>query len=197
MNIALFDFDGTITEIDTYTPFIHFSVPKWRIAICYPVLLPVILLYKCKLLGGSKTRTIISRFGFWGRKKSEVFAQGKEYAVTLDSLIKPEAKKRLDWHIAQGDLIVVVSASLNAYLMPWCEQHQFALICAQLEERDGRLTGRYIDGDCSGAEKASRVKQGYNLNKFDTVYAYGDTEEDSQLLALADEAFLCWNKMNR
>ncbi|MCL1065411.1 HAD-IB family hydrolase [Shewanella olleyana] len=195
MNIALFDFDGTITEIDTYTPFIHFSVPKWRIIICYPFLLPLILLYKRKLMGGSTIRTIISRLGFYRRKQSEVFIQGQKYAATLNAVIKPEAKKRLEWHKQQGDLIVVVSASLDAYLIPWCTEHNVELICAQLESRDGLLTGRYINGDCSAHEKAHRVKQRYRLSSFDKVYAYGDTEEDSQLLALADEAYFCWNKM--
>ena len=30
MNLALFDFDGTITSKDTFTPFIYLSVPRNR-----------------------------------------------------------------------------------------------------------------------------------------------------------------------
>ncbi|WP_285162907.1 HAD-IB family hydrolase [Shewanella goraebulensis] len=196
MNIALFDFDGTITEIDTYTPFIYLSVPRWRIIVCYPFLLPFIILYKFKLIGASKIRTVITRLGFWNRQPDEVFAQGKEYALTLNSVMRAEAKKRLEWHKKQGDLIVIVSASLDAYLIPWCEQHGYQLICANLEIQKGRLTGRYLGGDCSAEVKAQRVEQKHSLNDFDKVYAYGDTEEDSQLIALADEAYFCWEKVS-
>ncbi len=196
MNIALFDFDGTITETDSYTPFIYFSAPKWRIVICYPLLVPLILLYKLKLIGGSRIRTVVSYFCFFKRSHKAVWAQGKEYASTLDSIIKPEAKQRLAWHKAQGDVIVIVSASLDAYLTPWCEKHQYELICATLASRNGMLTGAYLNGDCSADEKARRVKQSYQLDSFEKVYAYGDTTEDKQLLALADEAYFCWNKVS-
>lgn len=33
MNLALFDFDGTITSEDTYTKFIFYSTPKVRMGI--------------------------------------------------------------------------------------------------------------------------------------------------------------------
>ncbi|MBQ4888308.1 hypothetical protein A9267_04605 [Shewanella sp. UCD-FRSSP16_17] len=195
MNIALFDFDGTITEKDTYTPFIHFSVPKWRRIVCTILLLPVIVLYKCKLIGGSTTRSIVSFFAFCGRNKKAVYTQGKDYAQTLDQLVMTQANKRLQWHRAQGDIIVIVSASLDTYLTPWCDKHQFQLICATLNTKGQRLTGTYKNGDCSGAEKARRVSAEFNLDSFDTVYAYGDTDEDKQLLALADVGFLNWQQI--
>ncbi len=33
MNLALFDFDGTITSNDTWTPFMHFAVRPSRLAV--------------------------------------------------------------------------------------------------------------------------------------------------------------------
>ncbi|WP_394494531.1 HAD-IB family hydrolase [Shewanella sp. ENK2] len=197
MNIALFDFDGTITENDTYTPFIHLSAPKWRRIVCSVLLFPVILMYKSKLLGGSRTRSIVSFFAFCGRNKKEIYQQGAAYAHTLDKHVMSQAYERLQWHKAQGDTIVIVSASLDAYLGPWCEKHQYHLICATLNTKGKRLTGMYKGGDCSGSEKARRVKSKFNLDLFDTVYAYGDTIEDKQMLALADFGFLNWQQIQQ
>ncbi|PMG41314.1 HAD-IB family hydrolase [Shewanella sp. 10N.286.52.B9] len=195
MNLALFDFDGTITSKDTYTPFIYSSVPKWRLIVCYPILIPVIAAYKWQLIGGSRTRSIISKFAFWQQDEQHIKAIGEDYATSFDLQIKPQALARLQWHQMQGDTIVVLSASLNVYLAPWCRQHGFKLICAELESKKGKLTGRYINGDCSGAAKSNRVLAQFDLQDFDKVYAYGDTEEDKPMLELADVSYYRWQKL--
>ena len=76
--------------------------------------------------------------------------------------------------------------SLDAYLRPWCELHGLALICNRLKVVDGRLTGRYLDGD-RGAHKAADIRARYDLTQFDRVHAYGDSSEDKPMRALAQE----------
>ena len=44
MNLALFDFDGTITECDTFTPFIKKAIPRSRMIVGRLLLMPSILL---------------------------------------------------------------------------------------------------------------------------------------------------------
>ncbi len=85
--------------------------------------------------------------------------------------------------------VVVVSASLGAYLRPWCDELALELICSELEQRGEQLTGRYADGDCTAQEKARRVRERYELARYPVIYAYGDTAEDQELLALANERF--------
>lgn len=97
--------------------------------------------------------------------------------------------RRLRWHQDRGDRVAVVSASLDAYLKPYCEALGVDRICTELETEQGVLTGRYRGGDCTGEEKARRVRSRYDLAGFDTVYAYGDTNEDQQLLRLATHPF--------
>ena len=38
-------------------------------------------------------------------------------------------------------------------------------------------------------EKVRRVKERYNLDDYDHIYAYGDSRGDKELLELADEGF--------
>lgn len=64
------------------------------------------------------------------------------------------------------------------------------VICPELEEEDGILTGRYRRGDCSGITKARRIRERYALSQFPVVYAYGDSAEDLDMLALAHRKYL-------
>lgn len=65
-------------------------------------------------------------------------------------------------------------------------------ICTELDERNGRLTGRYRQGDCSGEQKATRIRQRYAPSCFPVVYAYGDTSEDGEMLDLAHRKYFHW-----
>ena len=91
---------------------------------------------------------------------------------------------------------MVVSASLDAYLVPWCRPLGLDLICTELEISDGRLTGRYVQGDCWGDEKVRRIRERLTLDDYDTVYAYGDTEDDRAMLDLADRKYFRWQEVH-
>jgi phosphatidylglycerophosphatase C len=189
-NLALFDFDGTITSEDTFTPFIFYAVEPRRMWIGQVVLSPLIALYRLGILSASTMRRSTVRFGFHGRRAEDVRAAGLEYSRSRLALVtRSKALARIRWHQAQGDEVAVVSASLDVYLRDWCAQLDVQLICTELEEVDGVLTGRYLNGDCSGPEKARRIEQRYDLKRYDIVYAYGDTAEDEAMLRLADERY--------
>jgi len=94
--------------------------------------------------------------------------------------------KRIAWHRAQGHTVVVVSASLDLYLQPWCQARGLDSICNRLAHRDGILTGRYEDGDC-GPHKARLIRARYDLASFERIHAYGDSREDRPMLALGHE----------
>jgi HAD superfamily phosphoserine phosphatase-like hydrolase len=103
--------------------------------------------------------------------------------------------ERIRWHQAQGDRIVVVSGSLDVYLSPWCTRHGLELLCSRLAASDGVLDGRYLGAQCVGREKARRIRERYRLDDYAAVYAYGDTHEDDEMLAMADHAYFRWQAM--
>ena len=57
------------------------------------------------------------------------------------------------------------------------------------------MTGRYRSGDCSGPKKAERIRSVFDLTRFDTVYAYGDSVEDREMLALASRRYYRWQEV--
>jgi HAD superfamily hydrolase (TIGR01490 family) len=194
-DLALFDFDGTITFSDTFTPFLHFASSPRHIAREYIRLAPKIIGYKLGLVPGTQMRELASRAALNGRPERELRALGAAYAErVLPGVIRPHALERIRWHQHRGDRVVVVSASLDLYVRPWAEALALGVIATDLRVEAGVVTGGYLEGDCSGLEKARRVKARYRLSDFSRIFAYGDTREDEALLALANERFFRWQK---
>lgn len=194
MNLALFDFDGTITDREMLPAFVRFAVPPARLRLWSWLLAPWVIGYRLGWVSGVSIRRKIARAGFRGMTEADYRAAGERFArEALPSVLRPQAMARIAWHRARGDTVVVVSGAYDVYLQPWCREHGLGLICSSLESVDGRLTGRYAGAQCVGEEKARRVREQYVLSDFDAVHAYGDTPEDAELLALADESwFRVW-----
>jgi HAD superfamily hydrolase (TIGR01490 family) len=92
------------------------------------------------------------------------------------------------WHQEQGHVVILVSASLGSYLHPLGDLLEVdAVLCTELEVKDGLLTGKLVGQNCRGKEKASRVQKwclDSGIASDDLVYAYGDSSGDIQLLEL-------------
>ncbi|MFP1464004.1 haloacid dehalogenase-like hydrolase [Escherichia coli] len=61
--------------------------------------------------------------------------------------------------------------------------------------RNGILTGRYEGRQCVLTEKARLVRERYDLATYPTIYAYGDTPEDLDMLAIATKQYYQWQEV--
>ncbi len=171
LNIALFDFDGTITNADMHTKFLHFSATNRRALLGKVVVPPFFMLYKVGVISAPAMRNIASFVAFSGRKVDKLIAAGEKYAEdVVPNFLREVALSRLNWHKKNGDQIVIVSASLDIYLKPWCTQNGFALVCSELEVKRGKLTGRYVNGDCSCGNKPKLIRSKFKLGQYDRIY---------------------------
>lgn len=197
MRLALFDFDGTITRGDSWKPFLRSAVGPTRKAVAYIALFPVGVGYYARLVSGRTARPLFAFVAFRGMDAAQVRRLGREYAQwVLPNTVRPRAIERIRWHQEQGDDVVVVSGSLAVYVRPWCETNGVRCIATELEECDGRLTGRYRDGECTGVEKPRRISTQFDLGRYSEVYAYGDTSEDREMLALAHRKYYRWTEVS-
>ncbi|MDR6671872.1 HAD family hydrolase [Xanthomonas sp. 1678] len=186
-SLALFDFDHTVTIADSYARFLRRVATPQQLARAKWSVGPWLAGYRLGLVSAQAIRRRVTRFVFAGRAADEIAAQADAYArQVLPTLLRPEMMQRIAWHRTQGHRIALVSGSLDLYLQPWCAEHGLELICNRLEARDGRLTGRYADGDC-GPHKARLIRARYDVAACSRVYAYGDSREDRPMLALAHE----------
>jgi phosphatidylglycerophosphatase C len=156
-------------------------------------LLPLILCYKAKLVSGTVIRAAICYVGFRRIPAHELEAHGRQFARTsCPRHCGPEAMARIAWHKSRSDTVVMVSGGLDLYLSHWCAAHGLELLCSVLEQRMGRFTGRYRGHQCVRHEKARLVQEHFPLSRFSRVFAYGDTPEDRELLAMAHGRYYRW-----
>jgi len=80
-------------------------------------------------------------------------------------------------------------ASLECYLKAWCSKNDIDLISTMLEVKKNRITGKLAGKNCYGNEKLNRIKEKYNLSEYNSIYVYGDSKGDKQMLDIADKKY--------
>lgn len=191
VTVAAFDVDNTLTVRDCVVPFMK-SVGG------------VSKLSKVLLSDLGKTFQSIRRRDrdslkmkfvegvFSGADAREVESLGVQFASKVaDKWLRSDVATRMRWHQEQGHVVILVSASLGAYLHPLGDLLEVdAVLCTELEEKNGLLTGKLVGQNCRGKEKALRVHKwckDSGIAAEDLVYAYGDSSGDTELLKLFSE----------
>lgn len=189
--VAAFDFDGTITKWDTFKFFLFYSSSFSRFLINSLVLFPKTLSYFFKRVDRQTLKeAYITRF-FGGMAIEDFRLLGQDFAAKkLPKLVKPEAVERIRWHQKQGHRCVLVSASIDIYLVPWTHSMDFEqAITSLVEVNNGRITGRLQGKNCRGPEKVRRLIEAVGPRDSYSLYAYGDSDGDKELLESADFPF--------
>jgi len=196
VNLALFDFDGTITNADMYSKFLRYSTTGARLIVGNVLLAPFVIMYKLGILPANKMRPIASFVAFYQKEHHALDVMGLDFTKqVIPQFIRSHALDKIRWHKDNGDHVVVVSASIDIYLKHWCNELGVMLICSELAVNNGKLSGFYTSGDCSEKMKSKRICERFNLDHYDCVYAYGDTAEDLDMLSIADEKYMNWVKV--
>lgn len=187
--VAAFDFDGTLTRRDTLLPFLLHTLGAAAVARHALALSPTLAGYALGLIGNgvAKERVLVRCLA--GMRMDELQQEGERFAaLILPGLLRQEALHRLDWHKQQGHRCVVISASLDFYVQPWAIKAGFDdVIATHLETReDGRITGKLSGANCYGIEKVRRLEALLGAREGYSLYAYGDSRGDKELLSSAD-----------
>jgi phosphatidylglycerophosphatase C len=184
--LVLFDFDGTITTKDTLLEFIRFYHGNSKFIGGFAASSPWLLMMKLKLYPNFKAKQRVLQWFFAGEDQETFNRKCLEFSdKIIPSLIRPKALEEIRNHRGVNSTIVVISASAENWVRPWCEQNQLECLATKLEVADGKLTGRLSGLNCYGAEKERRIKECYKLTDYDEIYAYGDSRGDLEMLALA------------
>lgn len=191
--IAAFDFDGTLTRRDTLVPFLARACGMADLTRALRKVAPLAVRARTGRLDVELHHRDASKEALLGelmagRTATWLEQEGRRYATTLGSRLRPEMLEQVRWHREAGHELVIVSASLEAYLRPFAAAHGFDhVIAVRLEEGDsGRLTGRLDGPNVRGPEKAVRLGAWLDGDEPEVLWAYGNSSGDRELLAMAD-----------
>ena len=188
--LALFDFDGTITRTDTLFEVIKFTCGKCRYYLGIISLTPYFILYFIHVIPNWRMKEIVLR-KFFGGLPVELFeSRCKEFTkVILPKIIRPKALDILKKLKENQTEIMVVTASAENWVAPWCQELGIGCIATRLEIKDNFLTGKIKGRNCNGIEKVNRLKEVIDLSKYGEIEAFGDSKGDLPMLKLATQAY--------
>lgn len=195
--LALFDFDGTITDRDSMLDFIMFGIGLRGFCAGFISLLPALALYKLRIIPNFKAKEIVLTKFFRGWDIERFDQIAASYSEKIPRIVRRTAMEKLRWHKLSGHTVVVVSASIEHYLKYWCAREGFEVIATRLEVHAGALTGRLSGKNCHGYEKVRRIRERFDLESYDLIYAYGDSSGDKEMLEAADERYFRWKRIGR
>lgn len=189
--VACFDFDGTITRSDSLLPFLFFSSGFGK-TIAYLFLeTPSLLGYALKIYDRQQVKEAILKRFFKGTSEEKMLSLCRDYAQKeLPKQVKKEAMEAISRHKERGDRLILISASIDAYLKPWADAAGFdSILSSRLEFKEGAVTGNLVGKNCRAEEKVARLKNLLgDLKRFE-IYAYGDSRGDKELLESADHPY--------
>ena len=192
--VAAFDVDGTLTTRDCVVPFLQRMSGRARL-VSRIAARPLALTGAAIRRDRDRFKALAMRAAFTGRATAAVEALGATFAEHVHgSWLRPDTPRRLAWHQSEGHRIVLVSASLGAYLHPLGALLGVDdVLCTEaVVGDDGRYTGAMVGANCRGPEKVRRLRAWMAAEGLDdaTLWAYGDSAGDRELLASADQPFL-------
>lgn len=195
--VAAFDFDGTLTQRDTFMPFLARGLGWPRFAWAIIRCLPWLAGYALRLVPNDVAKQKLMLATLKGRSILEMDDWTTRWlANDFPGQLRDWTVARLAWHQQEGHCCVMVSASPNIYLERVARQLGFDdLICTEMAVRDSHLTGLMRTPNCYGEQKVVRLtawmeaRFGLGSASAVTLYAYGDTAGDKPMLRMAGQAW--------
>lgn len=191
VEVAAFDFDGTLTRRDTLLPYLWRGLGWPRFVWALLLSGPWLAAFALRLISNHRAKARLLKTALGGRSDEEI-AQWTATFVQhyLPAQWQPDMLARLRSHQQLGHCCVMVSASPGIYL------HEAgrvlgmeAVLCTELVTRGGALTGEMATPNCHGQEKVRRLQDWLavrGLSQAVVLHAYGDSSGDVPLLNLAD-----------
>lgn len=188
--VAVFDFDGTLTEKDTLLEFIRFSCGNIRFLWGFLFFSPVLILMKLHLYPNWKAKQKIFAYFFKGWEYDRFKLKGKKFADVIEKFKRNDVLSLMNRHLQNGDEVYVISASMEEWVCPWCQRHGVLHVLGTKMEVDGKgiITGRFLSKNCYGWEKVNRLLAYEPIRGDYELYAYGDSRGDREMLEFADHA---------
>jgi phosphatidylglycerophosphatase C len=186
--IVAFDFDGTLTVKDSYTAFLAWRAGPLAYAAGLVRLIPAVLSYLARPDRG-RLKAAATRMFLAGASRNEIEADAQRFAEGhARTLFRPDAIRAWKHWQADNARMVIVTASPDLIVAPFARGLGADLLIGTRLEFDtaGGVTGEFVGPNCRGLEKVLRLRETFGVD-VELEAAYGDTDGDLDMLALAKE----------
>ncbi|MBK6266515.1 HAD-IB family hydrolase [Marivirga sp. S37H4] len=185
-NLALFDFDGTITKKDSLIEFLKFYFGKKKTILGFLSHSHLLVAMKMGIVANALVKEKILTYFFKGEPVKIFKEQAIDFSFhVLPQLVRMDALAQIKKHQKEGDRVIVISASAEDWLRPWCDANGLETLATKLEKKAGKLTGRIAGKNCNGAEKVKRILELLKVEDYESIYAYGDSKGDKEMLEIS------------
>jgi phosphatidylglycerophosphatase C len=186
--IVAFDFDGTLTARDSFIAFLAWRAGNARFVAGLARMAGTLAAYQ---LNRDRTRLKEAAIGVFlrGVSRNEIEADARRFAENhARNLFRPDALRAWKLWQSDGARLVIVTASPDLIVQPFARGLGAELLIATrlAFDADDRATGRLDGANCRGPEKVRRLRAEFGDDlRLDA--AYGDSDGDKEMLAIADE----------
>jgi phosphatidylglycerophosphatase C len=186
--LVAFDFDGTLTSQDSFTTFLRWHAGRRGYASRLLSLAPAAARFLFDRDRGRLKAAAAKRF-LAGMTRTELEAAAQAFATEQGrALLRPDALRAWRRWQADGARLVIVTATPEIVVAPIARGLGADLLIGTRLAFDatGRVTGAFEGENCRGPEKVRRLQQAFG-DDVRLEAAYGDTDGDREMLALAEE----------
>lgn len=192
-DLILCDFDGTLAMLNSMMVFLHGLLSpseKLIVAVRFLVLLTG------QIRSGKTSRGDIKQALLMAALKGKPYERLNQLAetcargafpATYNSQVEPIIRKAQN----AGATVVIVSASLDTWLAPICRINGWNLVCTLAKYDEKGFFSGFASPNCNHAEKARRANTEYPVERYERVFAFGNTSGDRAMLGLAHHAWMC------
>ena len=186
MKLVLFDFDSTLTAIDTTLPYGVFFSQHGDIRF-HPCLLALALeLARARILSNTALKRRFARLVLRGQSAERIAELALAFCRScLVEIVDEKMLGILRTHVQAGDEVYLLSANLDCLLEPLVEQWKLAgvmatkpVLCA------GTFTGEIAGLACHGREKLRRAVERFGAEAVAKATAYGNKNDRTLLEAV-------------
>ncbi len=183
--LACFDVDETLTFTDSFMLFLRHTTGRFGFALKIASVTPFFLLYVLRIMSRDNVKNRLLSAFLKDMPHTKYLGLCQSFSEKIYPIIaRGDGLLRIKSHQGVGDKVVMVSASLEDYLLPWAHQLGIdGVIATKMEIIGGRLTGRMYGENCRAGIKVKRIRELYP--DAEIIAAYGDSAGDKEMLAAA------------
>ncbi len=196
MNLVVFDFDSTITNVDTLLPLAHFLGVENGKRTAYLYFVAIFLSFKLGLISDYHMKRFFCKLFVKGESEARIRSLSNKFLINhFNRIVDKKVFALLKSHISGGDKVYIVTSNFDFFMKPLLELIPLAgIMSTKTEKSSGFFTGNLLGHTCDRAQKLNCVLDLCRNRHYNLRIGYGDSKGDYKLLSNCERGYLVKHK---